>query len=117
LDQTRNHERILTNVFQDLGLDPEEDSPDRQVTKLLGNALVQAMNMAPKAGDPAAAELVACECVVALGVYNRWCWLVTSKRFDAEPTEQHEIRNSGRFGLETLSCHPRSRNYRHVVLG
>ena len=57
LDQTRNHERILTNVFQDLGLDPEEDSPDRQVTKLLGNALVQAMNMALKAGDPAAAEL------------------------------------------------------------
>jgi hypothetical protein len=68
LDQTRNHERILAKVFQDLGLDPEEDSSDRQVTKLLGNALVQAMNMALKAGDPAAAELVACECVVARAI-------------------------------------------------
>ena len=33
LDQTRTHERILTGVFQQLSLDPEEDSPGRRVVK------------------------------------------------------------------------------------
>jgi hypothetical protein len=68
LEQTRNHERILTNVFQKLGFDPEEESPGRQVVKLVGGSLVQAMTMALKAGDPAAAELVACECQGSRGL-------------------------------------------------
>jgi ferritin-like metal-binding protein YciE len=56
LDQTRNHDRILTDVFKQLGLDPQEDSPGRQVIKLLGEALVQAMNTALKAGNPKHSE-------------------------------------------------------------
>jgi rubrerythrin len=63
LDQTRNHERVLIGVFQQLSLDPEEDSPGRQVVKLLGAALVEAMQTALQAGNPEAADLVACECV------------------------------------------------------
>jgi protein-disulfide isomerase-like protein with CxxC motif len=64
LEQTRNHERILLRVFQEFGLDAEEQSPGRSIVKLLGQALVQAMQAARKAGKPEAAELVACECVV-----------------------------------------------------
>ena len=43
LEQTRNHERILLDVFAKLGLDAEEASPGRTVVHLLGGALVQAM--------------------------------------------------------------------------
>lgn len=31
LEQTRNHERILTNVFAELGMDTEQSSPGREV--------------------------------------------------------------------------------------
>jgi hypothetical protein len=52
ITQTRNHDRILTDVFQQLGL----DSLGRQVISGSGGALVQAMNTALKAGDPKHSE-------------------------------------------------------------
>lgn len=79
LDQTRNHERILVRVFQQLSLDAEEDSPGRRVVKLLGGALVQAMETALKAGKPEAAELVACECVVLAETKDHADWELISK--------------------------------------
>jgi hypothetical protein len=42
LIQSLEHERILVRVFQQLSLDPNEDSPGRRVVKLLGAALVDA---------------------------------------------------------------------------
>jgi rubrerythrin len=79
LDQTRNHERILIGVFMQLALDPEEDSPGRRVVKSLGTALVKAMESALKAGDSAAAELVACECVVLAETKDHADWELISK--------------------------------------
>jgi rubrerythrin len=79
LDQTRNHERILTEVFEKLSLDPEEGSPGRAVVKQLGLALVQAMEAALKAGSPEAAELVACECVVLAETKDHADWELISK--------------------------------------
>jgi rubrerythrin len=79
LEQTRNHERILLEVFEALSLDPEEDSPGRQVVKLLGGALVQAMRAALQAGKPEAAELVACECVVLAETKDHADWELISK--------------------------------------
>jgi rubrerythrin len=64
LEQTREHDRILTSVCEQLELDPEEDSPGRGIVNKLGASLVQAMEAALKGGNPVAAELVACECVV-----------------------------------------------------
>jgi rubrerythrin len=64
LEQTRNHERVLLELFQKLGLDPEIDSPGRRIVKMKGEALVASMEMARKEGDPGAAQLVACEAVV-----------------------------------------------------
>lgn len=64
LEQTTRHERIMREVCEKFGLDPDKDTPGRQVVRHKGKALVQAMELALKAGDPAAAELVAAECVV-----------------------------------------------------
>src|SRR5205823_12215736 len=45
-------------------LDPEEQSPGRKIVKDMGASFVAAMEAALGAGDPAQAEIVACECVV-----------------------------------------------------
>lgn len=74
LEQTRTHVQVLTNVFKDLGLDTATMTPGRQVVKHLGASLVTAMEMALKAGDKAAAELVACECVVLAETKDHANW-------------------------------------------
>ena len=79
LEQTRNHERVLLKVFSKLGLDPEEASPGRTVVKLIGNALVEAMQTALEAGNPEAAELVATECVVLAETKDHADWELITK--------------------------------------
>jgi rubrerythrin len=79
LEQTRNHERVLLDVFRKLELDPEEASPGRAVVKSLGVALVQAMQTALKGGKPEAAELVASECVVLAETKDHADWELISK--------------------------------------
>jgi rubrerythrin len=74
LDQTRRHVEVVTRVFETLGLDPKGDSPGRQVVGHLGKSLVRAMEMALDAGDKAAAELVACECVVLAETKDHANW-------------------------------------------
>ena len=79
LDQTRTHERILMSVCADLSVDPEEGSPGRQIVKQLGGALVQAMQTALQAGNPSAAQLVACECVVLAETKDHADWELIGK--------------------------------------
>jgi rubrerythrin len=78
-DETVEHERILLKVFKDLELDPEESSPGRGVVKLIGSALVSAMESALKGGKSEAAELVACECVVLAETKDHADWELISK--------------------------------------
>lgn len=63
LSQTENHVTALTRVCEALGLDAGEMTPGCRIVQHTGNALVGAMQMALAEGDPAAAELVACDCV------------------------------------------------------
>jgi rubrerythrin len=74
LGETRRHVEVLTRVFGLLGLDPETMTPGRQVQRHLGQSLVQAMQMAKDAGDPAGAELTACECVVLAETKDHSDW-------------------------------------------
>ncbi|HVE48477.1 MAG TPA: hypothetical protein VNG69_02530 [Casimicrobiaceae bacterium] len=65
LEQTREHERLLNELVTTFGLDPNADTPGRQVVRHLGESLVMAMTMAKKGGGPPeAAQIVAAECVV-----------------------------------------------------
>jgi rubrerythrin len=73
LDETRNHVRVLETVARKLGFDPEESSPGRKIVGALGASLLQAIEEARK-GDPAAAELVACECVVLAETKDHLDW-------------------------------------------
>ena len=90
LDQTENHVEILTNVCEALGLDPDEMTPGRKVVQHTGKSLVLAMKMALGAGDRAAAELVACECVVLAETKDHADWELIgqcAKELDGEEAD------------------------------
>ena len=74
LEETRHHVQVLLDVFAKLDLDPEAQTPGRQVVAHLGESLVDAMEMARAAGDEAAAELVAGECVVLAETKDHMNW-------------------------------------------
>lgn len=74
LEQTKNHVAILARVCATLGLDPGERTPGCEVVHHTGKSLVVAMKMALASGDAAAAELVACECVVLAETKDHANW-------------------------------------------
>jgi rubrerythrin len=74
LDQTRNHERIVLETMEKLGLDTELETPGRLIVRHIGESLVEAMEMALEAGPPEAAQLVACECVVEAETKDHLNW-------------------------------------------
>lgn len=60
--------------------DPDVQTPGRQVVHHIGESLVQAMQMAlASGGEPEAAELVACECVVFAETKDHLNWELLSK--------------------------------------
>lgn len=74
LQQTEKHVEVLTRTCSAMGMDPGEQTPGCQVIHHTGKALVTAMKMALSAGDPAAAELVACDCVVLAETKDHANW-------------------------------------------
>jgi len=74
LEQTQNHVQIVEDTITELGLDPETQTPGRQVVHHIGESLVKAMEMALTAGEPAAAQLVAAECVVLAETKDHLNW-------------------------------------------
>jgi rubrerythrin len=79
LGQTRNHVQILQRVCRLLQIDAEKESPGTKVVRNLGEALVQAMNLAKESGNPVAAQLVACECVVLAETKDHADWELLEK--------------------------------------
>lgn len=83
LDETRTHEQVLTNVFAELGMDTEESSSGREVVAHQGASLVKAIEMAMAKTSPAAAELVAAECVVLAETKDHQNWELIGKVAEA----------------------------------
>ena len=74
LEQTEKHVQLLTATCAALGLDPDEITPGRRIVQQSGKSLVVTMKMALAAADPAAAELVACDCVVLAETKDHANW-------------------------------------------
>ena len=74
LEQTKNHVRVVENVFARLDLDPEAETPGRMIVRHIGESLVKAMEMALDGGKPEAAQLVAAECVVLAETKDHLNW-------------------------------------------
>ena len=88
LDQTRTHETIVRDLLTGMGLDPSKDTPGRRVVRHKGESLVEAMNMALKAGNPTAAQLVAAECVVTAETKDHQNWELMSQVAEQMPTAE-----------------------------
>jgi hypothetical protein len=74
LQQTMHHVEVLTGVCEQLELDPGEMTPGCRIVQEMGKSLVITMKTALAAGDPAAAELVACDCVVLAETRDHANW-------------------------------------------
>ncbi|HEY7785980.1 MAG TPA: hypothetical protein VIB00_14705 [Pyrinomonadaceae bacterium] len=74
LEQTQNHVKIVEDMMNTFGLDTKAETPGRQVVRHIGESLVMAMEMALKKGKPAAAQLVAAECVTLAETKDHLNW-------------------------------------------
>lgn len=74
LEQTRRHVALLQGAFGSLGLDPNKETPGREVVRHIGESLVKAMQMALETGDADAAQVVAAECVVHAETKDHLNW-------------------------------------------
>ena len=79
LSQTRKHVQILEGVLPELEIEAERQTPGREIVRSLGQSLVEAMTKAQQAGNPAAAQLVACECVVIAETKDHMDWELLGK--------------------------------------
>ncbi|HSJ28808.1 MAG TPA: hypothetical protein VLB67_11400 [Acidimicrobiia bacterium] len=74
LSETEEHVRIVESIFAELDLDPEHETPGREIVRMKGKALIAAMDRALAAGDPTQAQLVAAECVVEAETKDHANW-------------------------------------------
>ncbi len=79
LAETKTHVEILTAVCEAFDLDPSQDTPSRQVVRTVGGGLLKAMDLARASGNPEAAQLVACECVVLAETKDHADWELLGK--------------------------------------
>ncbi len=79
LEETRNHESALLNVCEELGIDPELETPARPIVRETGKALVSSIEKARETGNTDVAELVACEAVVLAETKDHANWELLSK--------------------------------------
>lgn len=79
LDETLSHQNVVRTTCENLGIDPEEVVPSRLVVKHIGDSLVKAIELARQAGNPAQAQLVACECVVHAETKDHANWELLGK--------------------------------------
>ena len=73
-EETSTTCRCCRTSSRTLQLDPEEQTPGRRSCTTWAQSLVAAMEAALAAGDPAAAQLVACECVVIAETKDHLNW-------------------------------------------
>ena len=79
LEETQHHAEVLTEVCQELGIDPGRQSPGRTLVSKMGQMFVAAMSEALSKDTPEAAELVACECVVLAETKDHLNWELIGK--------------------------------------
>lgn len=74
LDQTENHVVVLSELCAAFDIDPGRQTPGCLIVKELGASLVQAIETALAAGNPGAAQIVACECVTLAETKDHANW-------------------------------------------
>jgi len=74
LEQTNPHVEVLMGLCETFGLDPEEETPGRQVVRRLGKSAVKAIETSTESGEPQEAEIVVCERMVLAETKDHLNW-------------------------------------------
>ena len=74
LEQTKAHVQIVSDILTGMNLDTEVETPGRKIVRHIGDSLVQAMEMALRGPDLAAAQIVALECVTLAETKDHLNW-------------------------------------------
>jgi protein-disulfide isomerase-like protein with CxxC motif len=90
LEQTEQHVEALTGICGTFGIDPFTTTPGTQIVRANGAALLQAIEQARAAGDPAAAQIVAAECVVLAETKDHMNWELLGDVAEELDGEQRE---------------------------
>lgn len=89
LGQTQQHVKCVRGVLVAFDLDPDRETPGRKVVRHIGKSLVKAMEMALASSSPAAAELVATECVVSAETKDHQNWELLGKIVERDGAGAH----------------------------
>jgi len=87
-------------MFGELGLDPETETPGRNVVRHIGESLVKAMEMALASGEPEAAQLVAAECVVHAETKDHLNWELLGQVAKKSKGEEKKILEAAQEEVE-----------------
>jgi hypothetical protein len=79
LQETLTHQQIVHDLCDAVGLDRDQLSATRAVVKHIGESLVKAIELAKQGGKPAAAQVVASECVVLAETKDHANWELLGK--------------------------------------
>jgi rubrerythrin len=90
LEQTKRHVEVMRELCTELGLDPDRETPGRQVVRHIGKSLVKAMQLALGGGSPEAAEIVAAECVTLAETKDHANWTLIGKLAEASSGKQQQ---------------------------
>jgi rubrerythrin len=74
LEQTKTHVQIVSDILKSMNLGTEVETPGRKIVRHIGDSLVQAMEMALRGPDLAAAQIVAAECVTLAETKDHLNW-------------------------------------------
>jgi len=74
LEQTKEHVQVVSEILKAMNLDTEIETPGRKIVRHIGDSLVQAMEMALRGPDLAAAQIVAAECVTLAETKDHLNW-------------------------------------------
>ena len=91
LEQTRTHVDVLLEVFKKLGLNPDQETPGRNVVRLSAQSLIRTMEVALSVGKPPAAQIVAAECVVQAETKYHMNWELIGAAADALSGVEQEV--------------------------
>ena len=91
LEQTQNHVTVLMQVLTALGLNPDQETPGRNVVRFSGLSLVRTMEVALLAGKPMAAQIVAAECVVLAETKDHMNWELLGIASESLPATERDV--------------------------
>jgi hypothetical protein len=95
LSQTREHVDVVTTVLKKFGLNPDQETPGRNVIRFNGQSLIKTMEIALMAGKPEAAQIVAAECVVLAETKDHMNWqLLEAASESLEGNEQEVLKSA-----------------------